>query len=360
MRFVSYYPGATSHATGVTAALWGWAAALVDAEQEVLVLHAGGPRRSPDPCHARPGLTDRAIPHRGNSRRTYRAIGLERYLRPDDVLILHEGWVLSNLVAALAARRAGCQYVVVPHGAYDPGIRKALKPPRRLRQIVEQWILERAAAIHVFFDSEGPIIRGIASQTPPLIVAPTGFDIGEERWTGGGGYLAWIGRYARIHKGLDLLVGAVAVELRGPDFEGGFAQTRDHIERLGLGQWIHAEGPVSGREKADFLARSNGYVMPSRWESHSIALVENLAIGAPCLVSDALHIAGPLATAGAAILTPLTEEGIANGLRRLAAENVADLGERGRSFVRSSLAWPEVIAAFLNGIDRSTRGEVAG
>ena len=211
---------------------------------------------------------------------------------------------MSNAVAALAARRAGCPYIIIPHGVYEPGIRKMLKPPYRLREIVERTILEHAAAIHVFFESEGPIIQRLAPRMPPLIVAPIGFDVGEARWTGGGGYLAWMGRYDPTHKGLDVLVGAVAllepderpvVELRGPDFNGGFARTREQIERLGLGKWIHAQGPVAGDEKADFLARSNGYVMPSRWEGYGIALVENLAIGAPCLVSAVIHIAGPLA-----------------------------------------------------------------
>jgi glycosyltransferase involved in cell wall biosynthesis len=363
MRFVSYYPRATSDASGVTEALWGWAAALVDAGHEVRVIHAGGPRRSPDPRHSRPGLTDEAIPHRGRGRTTHRPIGLDRCLSPDDVLVLHEGWVMSNVVAARAARRVGCPYVVVPHGVYEPGIRKLLKPPHRLRAVVERSVLQRAAAIHVFFESEAPLVRALAPRTPPLIVAPIGFDVGEERWVGGGGYLAWIGRYDPTHKGLDLLVGAVAllppeqrpvVELRGPDFNDGYARIRAQIERLGLGRWIHPEGPVSGREKAEFLARSDGYLMPSRWEGYGIALVENLAIGAPCLVSDAIHIAGPLARADAAILAPPTDVGLADGLLRLAASDAAILGERGRAFVRSSFAWPEVAAAFVDGVRRAT------
>lgn len=368
MRFVSYYPRAISDASGVTEALWGWAAALVDAGHEVLVLHAGGLRRSPDPRHVRPGLVDEAIPHRGRGRTTHRPIGLERKLRRDDVLVLHEGWVMSNAVAALAARRAGCPYIIIPHGVYEPGIRKMLKPPYRLREIVERTILEHAAAIHVFFESEGPIIQRLAPRIPPLVVAPIGFDVGEARWTGGGGYLAWMGRYDPTHKGLDVLVGAVAllepderpvVELRGPDFNGGFARTREQIERLGLGKWIHAQGPVAGDEKADFLARSNGYVMPSRWEGYGIALVENLAIGAPCLVSAVIHIAGPLATADAAILAPPTEEGLADGLRSLATVDQAALGERGREFVRSAFAWPAVTATFLDGVERATERRVS-
>jgi glycosyltransferase involved in cell wall biosynthesis len=363
MRFVSYYPRAVSDASGVTEALWGWAAALVDAGHEVTVLHAGGERRSPDASHIRPGLLDREIPHRGSGRTTHRPVGLDRHLRPSDVLVLHEGWVMSNIVAARAARRVGAPYVVVPHGVLEPGIRAMLKPPRRLRSLVERSVLEHAAAIHTFFESEGPLVRAIAPRTPPLIVAPIGFDVGEERWVGGGGYLAWIGRYDPTHKGLDVLIDAVAllepgerpvVELRGPDFNGGFARTRDQIARLGLEQWVHAEGPVRGDEKAEFLRQSDGYLMPSRWEGYGIALVENLAMGAPCLVSDAIHLAGPLAAANAAVLAPPTAEGLAAGLRRLAAADPAVLGDKGRSFVRATFGWPEVTAAFIAGVEQAT------
>ena len=94
--------------------------------------------------------------------------------------------------------------------------------------------------------------------------------------------------------------------------------------------------------------------MPSRWEGYGIALVENLAIGSPCLVSDVIHIAGPLAEADAAIFAPPTAEGLADGLRRLAAADKADLGERGRSFVRTAFAWPAVVATFIDGVERAT------
>ncbi len=368
MRFISYYPRATSDLSGVTEALWGWAAALIDAGHDVLVLHAGGERLSPDPRHERSGLADEEIPHRGGGRTTHRPIGIERWLRPTDVLLLHEGWVMSNVVAARAARRVGCPYVLVPHGVYEPGIIATLKRPHAPRRMIERTVIQGAAAVHVFFASEVPLIRAMAPRTPPLIVAPIGFDLGSERWIGGGGYLAWIGRYDPIHKGLDTLIEAVAqlppderptIELRGPDFNGGFPRTVDQIRRLGLDRWIHALGPIAGREKAEFLCRSDGFLMPSRWEGYGIALVENLAIGAPCLVSDTIHLAEPLRDAGAAVLAPPTVAGLVDGLRRLATADPTALGDRGRSFVQAAFSWPDVTAAFVDGVERATRGPAA-
>jgi glycosyltransferase involved in cell wall biosynthesis len=362
LQFVSYYPRAVSDASGVTEALWAWAAALSDAGHEVRVLHAGGTRRSPDSRHVRAAITDEAIEHRGRGRTSHRPVGFGRHLRPGEVLVLHEGWVLSNVVAARAARRAGIPYVVTPHGVYEPGIMRHLKQPRQLRLVAERWVLERATAIHLFFASEIPLIQAVAPRAGTPLIAPIGFDVGEATWSGGGGYLAWIGRYDPDHKGLDVLLDAIAtlapderptVELRGPDFNGGYGRTLARIERLGLGPWVHAEGPVGGTDKAAFLARSDGYLMPSRWEGYGIALVENLAIGAPCLVSDAIHIAAPIADASAAILAPPTAAGLADGIRRLSAADAADLGPRGREFVREVFDWPTVVGAFVEGLERA-------
>ena len=361
MRFVSYYPRAISDRSGVTEALWGWAAALVDAGHDVVVLHHGGERRSPDPRFERTGLRDETVPFRGRGRTTIRPIGFEHHLEVDDILVLHDGWVLSNLLAARAARRVGTRYVVVPHGAYEPGIRAMLKPPRRVREGAERYVLSGAAAVHVFFDSEVPLVRAVAPAVRSTIVAPIGFQPGPERWAGTGAYLAWIGRYDPNHKGLDALLGGLArlrpderprLKLRGPDYKGGYARTLALIERLGLRDVVEALGPVHGVDKADFLMGSAGFVMPSRWESYGIALVENLALGVPCLVSDSIHLAGPLAEADAAILASPTEIGMADGLRRLMSADPA-VGERGRSFVMRSLAWPTVAARFLDGLDES-------
>jgi glycosyltransferase involved in cell wall biosynthesis len=359
MRFVSYYSRAISDSSGVTAALWAWAKALVDAGQEVVVAHAGGPRRSPDPSLDVRGAQDVVVRHVGNRRPTYTPVGLGRVLNRGDVLLLHEGWVLSNDAAAAIARAKRVPYVVVPHGVYEPGILRTLKPPRRLRNRIERALLENALAVHVFWETEGPLVRAVAPAATTLVV-PTGFDPPNYGWRGGGGYIAWLGRYDPEHKGLDVLLRAVAsmepaarplVEMRGPDYAGGLGRLERLVGELDVASWIRLRGPVYGDAKRDFLTRADGYVHPSRWESHSIALLENLAIGVPSVVSSAIHIAPELRAADAAIVTPPTVDGIAAGLRAV-PRAAAELKTRGPKFIRERLAWPTVTAQFVEGIDR--------
>jgi glycosyltransferase involved in cell wall biosynthesis len=353
-RFVHYYAGAIGD-SGVTVALWGWASALAAAGFEVLVLHGGanaGERHTAESfVTARDGSVEhRPIAHRGTGRLVRHPVDLGRHLRDGDVLVLHEGWVSGNTVAAVTASRARVPYILVPHGVYEPLWRRYHRPPRAVRAAIERRVLERAAAVHLFFPSEAASIMALAPAAR-TIVSPTGIEIPSDRWRGGGGYFAWIGRYDPTHKGLDVLVDAVAeipadrrpaIRLRGYDYRGGLA----HLARLlaarpGVDRSIEIGGPISGDEKRRFLLEAEGYLLPSRWESHSVALLEALSLGIPCLVSGTLHVASDLHRNGAAVIAMPDVPSLAAALITL--KDAADVGPRGRAMVATEFTWTRAV-----------------
>jgi glycosyltransferase involved in cell wall biosynthesis len=355
-RIVHYYPGAMGN-SGVTFALWSWARAQAASGAEVCVLHAPRARGDTtvglDAVQERPGITVRSVPHRGRHRFALRPIRLGRYLRSNDLLVLHEGWVLSNLIAAAAARRAGVPYIVMPHGVYESLWTRYLKGPLWLRVVLERHVLERAAAVHLFFESEAVDVQRLAPAAKFMTV-PTGFDVPGDQWTGGGGYLGWVGRIDPVHKGLDALVGAIArlppadrplLRIRGYDYKGGVTRLEQLIAERGVARWVHLEGPVVGAEKMRFMQQADGYVHPSRWECHSIALLESLALGVPCLVSNAIHIAPTLARSGAAVLAVPSERDLATALGRLHVERPW-LTPRGRALIGDDFNWGRLMPQF--------------
>ena len=377
MRIVHYYPTARVD-SGVTIALWAWARALAAAGHEVAVLHGGA--NAPADFHldegigaATNGIVEHVVPHRGRGRLTARPIGLGRWLRPGDLLVLHEGWVASNQIAAGTARRIGVPYVVMPHGVYESAWRTYLKSPIWVRELAERYLLERALAVHVFFESEVGDVMRLAPRAAHIAV-PTGFDVPSDRWVGGGGYLSWVGRYDPNHKGLDALVEAVAlmprgkrplVRLHGYDFRGGRAALERQIAERGLGGRILVGGVINGEAKAEFLRRADGYVHPSRWESYGIALLENLALGVPCLASSTIHMAADLRRDDAAVLAVPEARSLADGIVALAAAP-PELGARGRALVERRFAWSTVVPEFLSSLealgaaDRSAGAPIRG
>ena len=104
---------------------------------------------------------------------------------------------------------------------------------------------------------------------------------------------------------------------------------------------IEIGGPISGEEKRRFLLEANGYLLPSRWESHSVALLEALSLGIPCLVSSTLHIAPILRRFDAAILAAPDPSSLAKGL--LSLREAAAVGPRGRALVAKEFSWGQAV-----------------
>ncbi|MBA0125063.1 glycosyltransferase [Haloechinothrix sp. YIM 98757] len=354
MKFAHYYPGAAGEHSGVVAAIAQWTHAMLDAAEQVVVLHHGAP---PEP--ARYGAAElRQVRDIGRGRPTRVPVGLDKALHDVDVLVLHEAWFTANLVAARAARRAGVPYVVVPHGVFEPTWIGYLRQPRRLRRALEASVLRGAAAAHVWFPAEAEHVRRIEPATR-CVIAPPGFDVPAERWRPGGDYLAWYGRYAVRNKGIDMLLYALStlpaacrprLRMHGVDYEGGLAYTKGLVDALGLGDWVRVSGPIRGADKRDFVLGSAGFVHPSRWDCIPIAVAENLALGVPCLVSDRINLAPALSAERAALVTELDTDMLAAGLIEL-SERGAELSGRGREFVTNHLSWRDIVPHYLDQIE---------
>jgi glycosyltransferase involved in cell wall biosynthesis len=102
---------------------------------------------------------------------------------------------------------------------------------------------------------------------------------------------------------------------------------------------------IAGVEKTRFLQQADGYIHPSRWDCHSLALLESLALGVPCLVSSVIHIAQTLERSGAAVLAPPSDVELAHALGRLAAAG-RDIAGRGRALVGDAFNWTTLVPEF--------------
>jgi len=349
LRVVHYYRDLT-RPSGVTAAIRGWQRETIAAGVESIALHNDDPGSWE--------LPHTVVPHSGSGRQGQKP-HLTSYLKPGDVLVLHEGWVTANYAAARQARRMGVPYIVVPHGVYEPQVMAGLKFANLRRWILETQFVKGAAASHIFYQSEASLVEAIWPAAVTFAL-PTGFESADSSWTPGGEYLAWFGRYDLNHKGLDRLLFGYALvptqrrlplKLRGIDYNGGKVQLIELVRRLGLTEWVDVGPPLAENEKAEFLCSARAFVFPSRWESQGIALIEALAMGVPALVSDSIQLSGSLMAANAALVSSFgNPAAVAAGLEEVASAD--HLSASGQEFVLESLNWSRLAALYKAELER--------
>jgi UDP-glucose:(heptosyl)LPS alpha-1,3-glucosyltransferase len=136
------------------------------------------------------------------------------------------------------------------------------------------------------------------------------------------------------YKGLSLIVDALA---EAPEWTlcvvgNGHGETvRRHAMRVGVGDRVRLIGESSVPEH--YFAAADAFVLPSAYETFSLAALEAAATGLPVIGSN-VGIIGDLVEAGGGILVEREPKSIAAALTRLAAapDELNVLGNRARAF----------------------------
>jgi glycosyltransferase involved in cell wall biosynthesis len=356
LRVIHYHPDAATGTDGVSVSMRGWMEAQARLGADVTVASEDVPDESSN------AVRWIKVRHRGRGR-LRRPVGLGPIIAGNDVLVLHSGWVMCNIVAARAARNLRVPYVATPHGAYGAEIWRR----HRLEKMIFWSIFERrlvagAAALHVFFDSEVPLMIALGAKA--TVVASNGVVVSDgETWRGGpDAAVLWLGRFDAEHKGLDLLVRALALlpaderprlRLVGPDWRDSKRGLRVLVDELSLGESVGIEPPVAGEEKWSELATARAFVYPSRWDACPMSVLEAAGMGVPTLVTD-YPLGRYLAGRSAAFRVDASPEGIAAGLRQLVAPEAHRVGARARDVVANEFGWDHVAQSWLGQIEART------
>ncbi len=350
MRIVHYYPRAFVGDGGMTRAVRKLAESSARAGADVAIAYTEGAETERE---ARASTLVDWIPVRhAGAGRLSTPLDPREVLRGADLLVLHSAWTAANVRFGAAARRLDVPYVLAPRGAYDPRIVGRHDAAKRVWwRLFERDLVGGARAIHVFFPSERAHLDALG-YSGPLIVAPNGVEPPDGvRWDGGsGGYVLWFGRFDPEHKGLDILLRALLalggaerprLRLLGPDWHGRKRAVQRMVSDLGLERSVEVGDAVHGQEKWGTLARSRGFVYPSRWEGFGNSTAEAVSIGVPTLVTP-YPLGTHLAERGGAFLAQATPEGLAEGLQQLMSPMACQVGAQGAALARAELSWGSV------------------
>ncbi len=350
MRIVQYHPRAGSGDGGITNSVRRLAEAFArQGASPVIVADADGAAPTLE------GVEWRAIRHRRVGRLWW-PTGMSDAIRDADLLVLNSAWTLHNVLAGRTARRLGVPYVLAPRGAYDPLIVDRKRLVKRVWwRLAERHLIRDALAIHVFFDSQARDLERLGFAGPTL-VAPNGVAVPPGPWPPAAApYILYLGRFDPEHKGLDLLVQAVAaapagrlptLRMHGPDWANGKARVVQLVKDLSLDGRVVVGEPVYGDEKWRLIAGASGFIYPSRWEGFGNAPAEACALGIPT-VATPYPLGRYLAAHEAGILAEATPDGLLRGMLRLQSPEAAAIGQRAAELIRASFSWDAVAGSWL-------------
>jgi glycosyltransferase involved in cell wall biosynthesis len=276
--------------------------------------------------------------------------------RPD-VCVFHSTYIPVHGRIAARLRRLGIPYVICPRGGMSQ-YAQAVKPlKKRLGNLLFfQRMVDGAVAVQCVSEGEAAITT---QWNRPIFVAGNGVHLPPPSLVARPGSAAtrrllYLGRIDTEIKGLDLLVAAcgairseliesgAVIDLYGPDWTNSKSGLNRQIERLGLSDTVRIHDPVRGDAKAAVFAQHDAFLQTSRTEAHSLAALEALGAGLPCLLTRSGHMADEVADAGAGWAVETTAAGIATGLLRLLRIPVADLqqvGRNGRKLAAERFSW---------------------
>lgn len=280
---------------------------------------------------------------------------LRKASREVDLVNIHSLFLYPQYAAWRAATKAGRPYVVTPHGALDPYLRRRGRVRKAATDYLwQRRMLEGAAALQVATDDEASLIQDIAPGVLRLVL-PLGIHVEAFRRPADprafrkahlgdseAPVVLALGRLAR-KKGLDILVRALArldarpdavLVLAGPDDEGLEPKLRALARELGIADRVFFPGMLFEDQRLEALAAATVWALPSHTENFAIAALEALAAGVPVIVSPAVNLAPLLREGSAAVVAAATPEAFATSIGELLAspERRSSLSAAGRSF----------------------------
>ncbi len=324
---------------GLSNALWLLAGEQAAAGHKVSVVLEAHPDASALDFAQKTGLETLFIP---SNRLLFANAPLEAALNrtQPDIVHMHSVFIPRQAFLARNLRRIGVPYIVKPGGGFAPQslVRRKLKK-KIYAAILERTRVRRSAAIALVTPEEEHhvqaflrVYHGIRRWIPNPVglcrdnyVAPKPpKEIPQ---------IVFLGRFDVVGKGIDILieiarqVPEACFHLYGtPEASSADALTR---LRANAPQNVHFHGPVYGDQKLTILRNATLLIQPSRWEAFGNSIVEAMALGVPCAVSETYGLLPILGGRKSCVVLPL-DPSEAAGIFREALNDINEIRARAR------------------------------
>jgi glycosyltransferase involved in cell wall biosynthesis len=239
-------------------------------------------------------------------------IGLRaKEIREFDIVHLHEYRTYQNIIIHRYAKKYGVPYVLQAHGSL-PRIMAKQWLKRIYDALFGYTLLRDASKVIALSGVEAEQYKGMNVPEEKIATIPNGIDLSEytnlppkgcfrEKFgiKGKEKIVLYLGRIHKI-KGLDILVkafakviedlGDVRLVVVGPD-DGYLNELKALINALRIEDNALILGPLYGEDKLEAYVDADVYVLPSRYETFPMSLLEAVACGTPVILTKNCGVA---------------------------------------------------------------------
>ena len=286
-----------------------------------------------------------------------------------DLVNFHSTYIPFHIALAQWCQKLNWPYIVTPRGGMTclaqnvKGFKKKVSNVLYYRSYVKH-----AAAIHALCRREAQDIDKLF-EAEKIITIPNGVEdhllaasdklqpihlsnFGDKTTI----MLGFVGRIDIYHKGLDLLLEAMAIlksQPLGPKYKlfivGPFHTPKDEqllrsiIDTRGLNDFVKLLGPKFDEEKLRHFLACDVFVHTSRFEGMPLAVLEAMALGRPCLVTPGTNIADVVCEGGG-WQCQLDPNSIAESLRDIyqQKDSLRVLGKQSHELIKTRFTWPKI------------------
>lgn len=231
---------------------------------------------------------------------------VRKNLKHFDIIHMHNYRSFQNIIVAHYALKYGVPYVLQAHGSLPIIIMN-----QRLKWLYDVFfgykLLRGASKVIALSSAEAQQYNNMGVPEKKIEIMPNGIDLSEYGDLPPKGcfkrkfgidedekIVLYLGRIHMI-KGIDILVNAFAnivdkfndvkLVVVGPD-DGYLGELEAFIKTLKVEDNVLILGPLYGRDKLEAYVDADVYVLPSRYETFPMTLLESYACSRPVIVSN--------------------------------------------------------------------------
>ena len=229
-----------------------------------------------------------------------------RTIKYFDIIHLHGYRTFQNIILHYYAKKCNIPYILQAHGSIP---RKGKQGLKWFYDVLFGYrLLKNASKVIALNKVEAEQYKSMGISEEKIAIIPNGIDLSEYAELPPKGVfkkkfnipedkkiILYLGRIHKI-KGIDFLVKAYAYLIKkmnckdtvlviaGPD-DGYLKEVQELTNRLSVSKYVLFTGPLYGRNKLEAYVDSEFYVLPSRYETFPMTVLEAYACGKPVIGS---------------------------------------------------------------------------